>query len=721
MAWVTMEVNAARVDVSQNNGRRDHLISQGENWQVREGEPAMFASGGVEFELRGAGGELHTFFDKASLVHGARLAADGVMVEEDGAALELVLRKLPPGRHSLATYHNSGGRAGLLAFDVLVDGSLMAERVQPSSKATSDDDVATAYVEFDAPPSGEVVVKLTPPSGGLARVVLNGFELDAADPAQRALKPSPAWGDEHVGENPGLAWQAAPGAVGHDVYFGNDPAVVAEASTDSMAYQGRQTAVTFAAQASDPFATYYWRVDEVHPGSPEKIAKGEVWSFRVRRLAFPGAEGYGRFAAGGRGGRVFKVTTLADSGPGSLREAIEAEGPRTVVFDVSGRIVLDSKLVIKNPYLTVAGQTAPGKGICISNFNLGMMGAHDAVVRYLRVRPGNTAGVTLDGMGMASTDHSIIDHCSISWTQDESFSSRGAKNITLQRTLISEALNVAGHKKYEKGKMHGYAASIGGDIGSFHHNLLANCEGRNWSMAGGLDQATRHTGRLDIRNNVVYNWGHRTTDGGAMEVNFVNNYYKPGPATAVFHVLKPELEAVPAFGPQRYFVEGNVMEGRYGADQRLAGVILSRQFPPESYLVEKPFFESHVTPHSADEAYDDVLADVGCNVPALDDHDARILREVRDGTTTYTGSISGLPGLPDTQDDVGGWEDYPEEHRPADWDADGDGLPSAWETDNGLNPNSPADDFSDANEDADRDGYTNLENYLNSLAPAHRR
>ena len=161
-----------------------------------------------------------------------------------------------------------------------------------------------------------------------------------------------------------------------------------------------------------------------------------------------------------------------------------------------------------------------------------MLGTHDVIVRYIRVRPGNIAGLTLDGMGMASTDHSIIDHCSISWTQDESFSSRAAKNITLQRTLISEALNVAGHKNYEKGKQHGYAASIGGDIGSFHHNLLAHCAGRNWSLAGGLDKAGRHTGRLDIRNNVVYNWGHRTTDGGVMQLNFVNNYYKPGAGVA---------------------------------------------------------------------------------------------------------------------------------------------------------------------------------------------
>jgi hypothetical protein len=319
-------------------------------------------------------------------------------------------------------------------------------------------------------------------------------------------------------------------------------------------------------------------------------------------------------------------------------------------------------------------------------------------------------------MGMASSDHSIIDHCSISWTQDESLSSRGAKNVTFQRSLISEALNIAGHKKYEKGKQHGYAASIGGDVGSFHHNLLAHCAGRNWSLAGGLDQVTRHCGRLDIRNNVVYNWGHRTTDGGAMEVNFVNNYYKPGPASRVFHVLMPELEAVPAFGPQRYFVAGNELEGRYGADDPLAGVREPLRLPQESWLVDRPFFEPYVETQSAEEAFENVMADVGCNVPALDDHDARVIRETRDGTTTFKGSVSGLPGLPDTQDDVGGWDEYAEEHRPADWDADGDGMPGAWEREHGLNPDSPQGDFTEANADADGDGWTNLEEYLNELA-----
>jgi hypothetical protein len=410
---------------------------------------------------------------------------------------------------------------------------------------------------------------------------------------------------------------------------------------------------------------------------------------------------------------VCHVTNLKDSGPGSLREAVEAQGPRTVVFDVSGLISLKSKLVFRNPFLTVAGHTAPGKGICIRNYTFGGLGAKDTIIRHVRLRLGDLAGKTMDGMGLASCDHCIIDHCSLSWTQDEVFSSRAAGNITLQRCLISEALNVAGHAKYEKGKQHGYAASIGGDVGSFHHNLLAHCAGRNWSLAGGLDKAGVHTGRLDIRNNVVYNWGHRTTDGGARYVQFVNNYYKPGAASQIKTYLNPQLEH-PAFGPQQYYVEGNITEGLTGPEGptgRLKGVkIRGRQDAPVT--LPSPFFRPYVKTHSAKEAYENVLADVGCNVPKLDNHDKRVIQEVRQGTWTYKGSRSGLPGLPDSQGDVGGWEDYPEVRRPADWDTDRDGMPNDWEGQHGFDPHDPTDGRTDAN----GDGYTNLEQYLNTLA-----
>ena len=446
------------------------------------------------------------------------------------------------------------------------------------------------------------------------------------------------------------------------------------------------------------------------------LAVGASATDGSRPFAFPSAEGYGRFALGGRGGRVIAVTNLADSGPGSLRAAVEAEGPRTVVFNVSGLITLESKLVIRrtNSNLTIAGQTAPGKGICVRKFNLGMLGATNVIVRYLRVRPGNISGATLDGMGMASSDHCIIDHCSISWTLDEAFSSRGARNITLQRTLISEALNEAGHKKYPPGTQHGYAASIGGDIGSFHHNLLVHCAGRNWSLAGGLDKQGFYTGRLDIRNNVVYNWKHRATDGGAHEVNFVNNYYQPGPATRTFHALNAQYGGFK--GSQRYHIAGNVMAGHFGATNQAAGRIATTErggrLPTDySPWAETPFFDSHVTTHSAPEAYENVLANVGCNFPVLDEHDRRVIAEVRAGTAKFKGSKTGLPGLPDSQDDVGGWEQYPEERRPANWDTDHDGMPDEWERHAGLNPSDPR----DGNLDRNGDGYTNLEKYLNSL------
>jgi hypothetical protein len=438
----------------------------------------------------------------------------------------------------------------------------------------------------------------------------------------------------------------------------------------------------------------------------------------ARPLAFPSAEGYGRFAQGGRGGRVIAVTNLNDSGPGSLRAAVEAEGPRTVVFEVSGVIPLQSRLVVRaaNSQLTIAGQTAPGLGICLTNYNFGILGARDVVIRYLRVRPGNTSGKTLDGMGMASAENCIIDHCSISWTLDEAFSSRGAKNITLQRTLISEALNAAGHKNYPPGTEHGYAASIGGDVGSFHHNLLAHCAGRNWSLAGGLDKTNGHAyaGRLDLRNNVVYNWKNRTTDGGAHEVNFVANYYKPGPATKFFRVLNAQYGGFP--GTQRYYVAGNVMPGHFGvAEQDKARVATTERggrLPTDySPWADAEFFPSHVRTQTAEEAYHDVLANVGCNFPALDPHDQRVLAEVRDGTAKFKGSKTGLPGLPDSQDDVGGLDNYPVVHRPAGWDSDRDGMPDAWEVAQGLDPR----DARDGRVDRNGDGFTNLEDYLNGL------
>jgi hypothetical protein len=324
-------------------------------------------------------------------------------------------------------------------------------------------------------------------------------------------------------------------------------------------------------------------------------------------------------------------------------------------------------------------------------------------------------------MGLTGANVSIIDHCSISWTIDESFSSRGAHNITLQRTLIAEALNVAGHDKYPVGKMHGYAATIGGDIGSFHHNLLAHNEGRNWSIGGGLNGDGYYSGRIDIRNNVVYNWGHRATDGGANEVDFVNNFYKPGASTRIFVALNAQIEGV-GKGKQQYYFDGNVMPGYFNEKNQDKGrkfTLSNKATVNYDVFLPKPFFESYVTTQSATAAYKDVLSDVGANQPFFDAHDKRIIEETLKGTYTYKGSKSGLGGMIDNEEDAGGWPVFKMETRASDWDTDHDGLPNWWEDVHHLNTNSAPNDFSEANSDTDKDGFTQLDNYLDWMAQPH--
>jgi hypothetical protein len=366
----------------------------------------------------------------------------------------------------------------------------------------------------------------------------------------------------------------------------------------------------------------------------------------------------------------------------------------------------------------VAGQTAPGTGICTRKYQFGMSGAKDVICRFIRSRPGDVSGTTLNGSGMAGVDHVIMDHCSISWGIDEGMSTRNARNVTLQRTLVSEALHVAGHDKYPPGTSHGFAASVGGDIASLHHNLLAHNEGRNWSLAGGLDGAGFFAGRLDIFNNVVYNWDGRTTDGGAHQVNFVNNYYKPGPAMDEDKILTAQYEDFP--GTQQYYFVGNVMPGYHQTNQQAAARTYTGTPQGYSPWVETPFFPSFATIDEVTNAYKKVVSDVGCHQPMPDDLDVRLIRETIDGTATHFGSISGRPGLPDSQEDVGGWTGlYLSVTRPVDWDADHDGLPNWWEQVKGLNPDSPPGDFSDSNGDPDGDEYTNLEDYLNWMAEPH--
>lgn len=672
----------------------------------------------------------------------AQVVSDGLTVSPanlaNGGQIQMTVTGLAAGSHTLLTYHNAWDAlaAGSIGpIDISVNGSLAVDNLIPTIRAATNFDAAYAYLSFTVSGPADVTTILfaAEPTGGAYSVrnaLINGFEIDTPNIFRIASNPYPADGDGHVDADSGsvtLSWAAARdgNTISHDVYFGTDFTTVKNASHGSPAFLGNQGGTTRTVTVNDPYATYYWRIDQINSSS--EVTAGTVWNFRPRHLAFPGAEGYGRFARGGRGGRVVHVTSLQDYAtgetpiPGTLRYAIKQEtGPRVIVFNVGGLITLKERLTLSDPFVTVAGQTAPGKGICLRQFALGLSGAKDAVIRFIRNRPGNISGQTIDGGGLAGCDHSIMDHCSISWSIDEAFSGRSAKNITLQRTLISEALNVAGHQNYPAGTKHGYAATISGDIGSYHHNLLAHCEGRNWSLGGGLDAAGFFAGRMDLRNNVVYNWGSRTTDGGAHEVNFVSNYYKPGAATKKFTALNPTYDNFP--GTQQYYMVGNVMPGYFDESNQAAGRTVEGSnggSVPTTYpvWVTTPFFDHHVDTQTALAAYKRVLSDVGANRP-LDDHDTRIIQETRTGTYTYTAQdpYGGAKGLPNSQADVGGWEDYPVETRKSDWDSDKDGLPNWWEEIHGTNVNSPANDFSDANADPENDGYTRLDDYLAWMA-----
>ncbi|WP_304200662.1 polysaccharide lyase family 1 protein [Flavobacterium alvei] len=651
----------------------------------------------------------------------SKLASDGLATAEN---LELTISGLKAGQHSLLTFHNTFDKIDGKTFSpvkIYVNGTL-AETVVPSNRSNSKIETATAYILFNAEANKDVVIRFELDAKStdlIQQMVINGFEIDTPNLKKQAHTPKPSNADEHVvmDNKMLLKWDSAKDAVAHQIYFGTDKNAVANASEKSPEFKGKLTSNQFELGKLYSGTKYYWRVDELD--AKGIVTLGTVWSFKPAQLAFAGAEGYGRFAVGGRGGKVVEVTNLNDSGAGSLRDAVDQPiGPRTIVFNVSGNIKLQSRLVVNQPYITIAGQTAPGEGITISKAPVGLTG-NDGVIRFLKVRIGG--GTTYDGMGLTGANHSIIDHCSISWTIDESFSSRGSHNITLQRTLISEALNVAGHDKYPAGKMHGYAATIGGDVGSFHHNLLAHNEGRNWSIGGGLNGDGYYGGKLDIRNNVVYNWGHRATDGGASEVNFVNNFYKPGVSTKIFVALNAQIEGV-GKGKQQYYFDGNVMPGFFNEKNQDKGrkfTISNKAIVDYPVFLPKPFFESFVNTQSATAAYKNVLSDIGANQPFFDKHDKRIVDETLKGTFTYKGSKSGLGGLIDNEADAGGFPNFANETRPADWDTDHDGLPNWWEKALGLNENSKAGDFSDANADVDKDGFTQLDEYLDWLAQPH--
>ncbi len=398
-------------------------------------------------------------------------------------------------------------------------------------------------------------------------------------------------------------------------------------------------------------------------------------------LAFPGAEGFGRFATGGRGGGVVAVTNLHDSGPGSLREAVSA-GHRTVVFRVSGTIILESDLLIERSNLTIAGQTAPGDGICLRGRTLRLRNASDIVLRHLRVRPGAESGKAIDGIEVRGGRNIIIDHCSVSWTVDEGMNTwHGARDLTVQWCVIAEPLNRSVHAK----GAHGYGASWGGENVSYHHNLFAHATARTPSVAG---QARERTVLMDHRNSVIYNWAHRSCDGKPVSINVVNNYYKPGPATLpdVRRRIVRIDDTRAAYGYDSiWHIAGNVVEGfpAISADNWAGGVDLEGESSPARNRRAEPFPVAPVTPRSAAEAYELVLAGAGATRPRRDAVDTRVVTDTRRGGATFSNGIIDSPAQ------VGGWPEL--RSAPAPTDTDDDGMPDDWERARGLDPRDPAD------------------------------
>ena len=653
----------------------------------------------------------------------------------------MTISGLAEGLHTLITYHNSPWPVEKYGKSIapcrLFIDEIEQITVQPSQYATNDNDVASTFITFNAIAGQTVQVKIEPfgdEQTQLCTALLSGFEIDnLASVDSYAAEPQPSDGDMHVFANNDepvagslyagytqLSWTASDFAVYQDVYFANNEDEVENADIGSLnVYKGRLSAEqsTFNISALSSKETYYWRIDTIK--SDGSITKGNIWKFRTRHLAYRSADGYGRFAKGGRYGKVVEVTTLSDYDPdaeividGSLRKAIEIEkGPRIIVFRIGGTIFLKDRLVIPadGGDVYVAGQTAPGDGICVARYPFGMLGANDAIIRFIRTRVGDYAQISLDGMGMASSDHCIIDHCSISWSIDEGHSSRAAKNISFSYNIIAEALN----SSYQYAN-HSFAASISGGIGSYHHNLLAHCTGRNFSLAGGLDQSAQYDGYCDIRNNIIYNWKDRTTDGGVYRCNFVNNFYIPGPVTTLFMIMRPDGDQMGTGDPQMFYISGNKLEGypQFDADNWLG---VSPNYALESDIrSDTPFFPAFAATESVDMAYDNVIDNVGAVYPKRDATDMRIIADVVNRSYTYTGSIDALPGIIDSQEDVGG---YPVlATGPVPDDTDHDGLPDWWEELYGMNPNSTVGDFTDTNADPDQDGFTNMDDYLEYLA-----
>lgn len=440
-------------------------------------------------------------------------------------------------------------------------------------------------------------------------------------------------------------------------------------------------------------------------------------------FAFPGAEGGGSKATGGRGGKVIKVTSLEDTDtPGTLRNAINQKGARIIVFDISGTIYLKSALHITNNDITIAGQTAPGDGICVANYNANV-NADNVIMRYLRFRMGDVNKIEADALGGRFQKNVIIDHCSVSWSTDECVSFYQNENFTLQWCIISEALKNSFHAKGS----HGYGGIWGGKNATFHHNLVAGNDSRNPRLGEYANHAFALTDLVDLRNNVIYNWGGNSCYGGeAMNVNIVNCYYKPGPATvkknriiSIDKNTKANVSPNPVYNIWgKYYINGNVVEGSpqttkdnwtYGVfNQFSSGYGAVSDADKKAIKQNTPHKALPVTTHTAQKAYDLVLQYAGASL-IRDAVDIRIINDVKSGNVTIKDGGNGSKnGIIDSQSTVGGWPNLASGIVLK--DTDNDGMPDEWEKSNGLDSVR-----NDANGHDLSKVYDNIEVYMNSI------
>lgn len=470
-------------------------------------------------------------------------------------------------------------------------------------------------------------------------------------------------------------------------------------------------------------------------------------SFAQTLPAFPGAEGHGRYTSGGRGGAVYHVTNLEDDKDnppyGSLRYCLNKSGARTIVFDVAGTIFLDDYLNIDQGNVTIAGQTAPGEGICIAGYPV-RINCSNVIMRFIRVRMGDLhLEVEDDALGGRAIKNVIVDHCSCSWSIDECVSFYGDKNFTMQWCIISESLRYSNHQKGG----HGYGGIWGGPSASFHHNLLAHHSSRSPRL--GHDYQVPEVDNVDLRNNVIYNYGAVVGAYGAegMNANIINCYYKPGPSTktgstrrSMIMGISPNDPKADNYDPNRpkwgeYFISGNWCSSRsdiyatptdsyeracsqdnwnYGIYNCISASITAAE--KKAMRRSQPLDAGLVTTHSAQNAFEKVLATAGCSLDR-DIIDERIVKETREGKATFKGNVSKVGGIIDSQNDL------KPSGAPADWsawpsleggekpkDTDQDGMPDEWEEARGLNPKYPLD-----RNNKHESGYTYLEVYINSL------